>query len=78
MVAVGGGVEVAVGTVGVRDGVGGSGVSVAVAVGGAGVRDGVEDGGRVGSAILPLTTAPALLRPITPTRDKIATRLPRV
>ena len=77
LVAVGSGVDVAVGTVGEGVGVGGMGVSVGVAVGGAGVEVYVAVGTRVGMAIFPPTTAPALLNPITPTMLRIATRLPK-
>ena len=78
MVAVGKGVEVAVGTVGVTVGVGGMGVTVGVDVGGTGVLVGVAVGARVGIAIFPPTTAPAPPKPITLTIPRMATRLPRV
>ena len=57
---------------------GGIGVSVAVAVGGAGVPVRVAVGTSAGIAIFPPTTAPTLLKPITPKIHKIATRLPIV
>ena len=78
LVAVGSGVAVAVGTVGDGVGVGGTGVSVGVKVGGTGVPVKVAVGTRVGMAIFPLTTAPALLKPMTKTIPKIVTTLPRV
>lgn len=77
-VAVGSGVAVAVGTVGERVGVGGIGVMVGVPVGGAGVGVNVNVGTRVGMAIFPLTTAPALLKPITPTIPRMVITLPTV
>ena len=78
LVGVGEGVKVDVGIVGVKDGGRGVAVSVGVEVGGAGVLVSVAVGTSVGMAIFPPTTAPALLKPITPTILKIAIRLPSV
>ena len=78
MVAVGNGVEVAVGTVGDGVKVGGMGVNVGVEVGGKGVGVWVIVGSEVGMAIFPPTIAPALLRPITSTIARMAITLPRV
>ena len=78
LVPVGKGVMVAVGTVAVKVAVGGMGVIDGVKLGGMGVDVIVLVGKGVGKAIFPVITAPALLNPIKATIQRMITRLPNV